>query len=126
MRLEYQGKSLEYNLDGSLKGTIVNLGHLEGGHLPILLLGNKTALGNQELFELALEKHYEENFPNRAENEKFAKFEKAIERANTAAESTEKLSASSRKAFLKVMMKFYEKDMITDAEMEELGLFDED
>jgi hypothetical protein len=71
MRLEFQGKSLDFNLDGSLRGTIVTLGHMDGGHLPVVLAGDKTALSNQELFELALEKHYEENFPQRAESEKF-------------------------------------------------------
>ena len=71
MKLEFHGKSLNYNLDGSLKGTIVTLGHMDGGHLPVVLDGDKTDLSNQELFELAMEEHYQENFPNRAENEKF-------------------------------------------------------
>ena len=71
MKLEYQRKSLDYNLDGSLRGTVVTLGHIDGGHLPVLLPGDQTALSNQELFELAMEEHYQENFPNRAENEKF-------------------------------------------------------
>ena len=71
MKLEFQGKSLTYNLDGSLKGTVVTLGHMDGGHLPVVLPGDKTALSNQELFVLAMEQHYQENFPNRAENEKF-------------------------------------------------------
>ena len=78
MKLEFHGKSLNYNLDGSLKGTIVTLGHMDGGHLPVLLGGDQTALSNQELFELAMEEHYQENFPNRAENEKFNTFDKKI------------------------------------------------
>ena len=53
MKLEFHGKSLNYNLDGSLKGTIVTLGHMDGGHLPVVLPGDKTALSNQELFVLA-------------------------------------------------------------------------
>lgn len=88
MRLEFQRKSLDFNLDGSLRGTIVTLGNIENSHVPILLLGDKTALSNQELFELALEKHYEENFPQRAENDKFgiiegkiAEIDKATERS---------------------------------------------
>ena len=36
MKLEFQWKSLAYNLDGSLKGTIVTLGHMDGGHLPVV------------------------------------------------------------------------------------------
>ena len=78
MKLEFHGKSLNYNLDGSLKGTIVTLGHMDGGHLPVLLAGDQTALSNQELFELAMEEHYQENFPMRAENEKFNTFDKKI------------------------------------------------
>ena len=78
MRLEFQRKSLDYNLDGSLRGTIVTLGNIENSHVPILLPGDQTALGNQELFELALEKHYQENFPQRAENDKFGIIEGKI------------------------------------------------
>ena len=79
MKLEYQGKSLEYNLDGSLKGTVVTLGHLDGGYLPVLLQGDQTALSNQELFEEALEQHYQENFPNRAEKEAISDLKDEIE-----------------------------------------------
>ena len=78
MRLEFQRKSLDFNLDGSLRGTIVTLGNVENSHVPILLPGDQTALGNQELFELALEKHYQENFPQRAENDKFGIIEGKI------------------------------------------------
>jgi hypothetical protein len=78
MRLEFQRKSLDYNLDGSLRGTVVTLGNIENSHVPILLPGDQTALGNQELFELALEKHYQENFPQRAENDKFGIIEGKI------------------------------------------------
>ena len=60
MRLEFQRKSLDFNLDGSLRGTIVTLGNVENSHVPILLLGDKTTLSNQELFDLAMEKFYQE------------------------------------------------------------------
>lgn len=108
MKLEYQRKSLDYNLDGSLKGTIVTLGHMDGGHLPVLLAGDQTALGNQELFELALEKHYEENFPNRAENEKFnllgekiAKYDELIEKSQNAIKDLEETTAEAKAATIK-------------------------
>jgi len=78
MRLEFQRKSLDYNLDGSLRGTVVTLGNVENSYVPILLLGDKTALSNQELFDMAMEKHYEENFPQRAENHKFGIIEGKI------------------------------------------------
>ena len=108
MKLEFQGKSLNYNLDGSLKGTIVTLGHMDGGHLPVLLAGDQTALSNQELFELAMEEHYQENFPNRAENEKFnllgekiAKYDDLIEKSQTAITALEGAAAEAKEATIK-------------------------
>lgn len=108
MKLEFHGKSLNYNLDGSLKGTIVTLGHMDGGHLPVLLAGDQTALSNQELFELAMEKHYQENFTNRAENEKFvilgekiAKYDELIEKSQNAIKDLEKATAEAKAATIK-------------------------
>jgi len=100
MKLEFQRKSLDYNLDGSLRGTIVTLGNIENSHVPILLPGDQTALGNQELFELALEKHYQENFPQRAENDKFGIIEGKIAEIDAA-------TARSKEQYAKVeeMMK---------------------
>ena len=108
MKLEFQGKSLNYNLDGSLKGTVVTLGHMDGGHLPVVLDGDQTALSNQELFEQAMEKHYHENFPNRAENEKFnllgekiAKYDDLIEKSQTAIKDLEGATAEAKEATIK-------------------------
>ena len=108
MKLEFQGKSLTYNLDGSLKGTVVTLGHMDGGHLPVVLPGDKTALSNQELFVLAMEQHYQENFPNRAENEKFnllgekiAKYDKLIEKSQNAIKDLEETTAEAKAATVK-------------------------
>ena len=108
MKLEYQRKSLDYNLDGSLRGTVVTLGHIDGGHLPVLLPGDQTALSNQELFELAMEEHYQENFPNRAENEKFnllgekiAKYDELIENSQNAIKDLEETTAEAKAATIK-------------------------
>lgn len=90
MRLEFQRKSLDYNLDGSLRGTVVTLGNVENSYVPILLPGDQTALGNQELFELALEKHYQENLPQRAENEKFNLLGEKIAQADEATDRMNK------------------------------------
>jgi hypothetical protein len=100
MRLEFQRKSLDYNLDGSLRGTVVTLGNVENSYVPILLLGDKTALSNQELFDMAMEKHYEENFPQRAENDKFGIIEGKIAEIDAA-------TARSKEQYAKVeeMMK---------------------
>ena len=73
MRLEYGSKSLEYDGSGAVSATKVTLVNANGANVPILLPADKISLSNTELFELALESLYEENFPNRAENEKFSK-----------------------------------------------------
>lgn len=74
MRLEYGSKSLEYDGSGAVTATKVTLVNSSGAVVPILLPADKISLSNTELFELALESLYQENFPNRAENEKFNKF----------------------------------------------------
>lgn len=124
MRLEFQRKSLDFNLDGSLRGTIVTLGNVENSYVPILLLGDKTALSNQELFELALEKHYEENFPQRAENDKFnllgekiAQADDAIDRMNKQMNTQKAESAIAQATIARMMMKFYEKGLLTDEDL---------
>lgn len=73
MKLEYGSKSLEYDGSGAVSATKVTLVNATGANVPILLPADKISLSNTELFELALESLYEENFPNRAENEKFSK-----------------------------------------------------
>lgn len=78
MKLELQKAYPDYNLDKSLRGTVVQLGNLDGASIPVLLEGNLMELSNQELFERALEVIYQENFPMRAENEKFNTFDKKI------------------------------------------------
>ena len=148
MRLEFQRKSLDFNLDGSLRGTIVTLGHMDGGHLPVVLAGDKTDLSNQELFDMAMEKHYEENFPQRAENEKFnllgekiAKYDELIEKSQNAIKElegvTEKaiptiakmeeqlaLADSSRTGFTSLVLLLYGKGTLTDEDLIETGLFE--
>lgn len=73
MKLEYGSKSLEYDGSGAVSATKVTLVNATGANVPILLPADKISLSNTELFEFALESLYEENFPNRAENEKFSK-----------------------------------------------------
>lgn len=73
MKLEYGSKSLEYDGSGAVSAAKVTLVNATGANVPILLPADKISLSNTELFELALESLYEENFPNRAENEKFSK-----------------------------------------------------
>lgn len=79
MKLEYGSKSLEYDGSGAVSATKVTLVNANGANVPILLPADKISLSNTELFELALESLYEENFPNRAENEKFSKVDAQIQ-----------------------------------------------
>ena len=80
MKLEYGSKSLEYDGSGAVTATKVTLVNSSGAVVPILLPADKISLSNTELFELALESLYQENFPNRAENEKFNKFDEQIQK----------------------------------------------
>lgn len=127
MKLEFQGKSLTYNLDGSLKGTIVTLGHMDGGHLPVVLAGDKTELSNQELFELAMEEHYQENFPNRAENEKFNEYDGLIKEIKKVSEKVDETTKVVSSTTLEIGNMVYDHEDILNQLLERMGLkVDED
>lgn len=89
MKLEYGTKSLEYDGSGAVSATKVTLVNANGANVPILLPADKISLSNTELFELALESLYEENFPNRAENEKFSKVAQELQKNKEAAAQAE-------------------------------------
>ena len=89
MKLEYGSKSLEYDGSGAVSATKVTLVNANGANVPILLPADKISLSNTELFELALESLYEENFPNRAENEKFSKVAQELQNNKEAAAQAE-------------------------------------
>ena len=80
MKLEYGSKSQEFDASGATSATKVTLVNADGAIVPILLPADKISLSNTELFELALEALYQENFPNRAENEKFNKVNEQIQK----------------------------------------------
>lgn len=80
MKLEYGSKSQEFDASGTASATKVTLVNSDGAIVPIFLPADKISLSNTELFELALEALYQENFPNRAENEKFNKVDEQIQK----------------------------------------------
>lgn len=89
MKLEFQQKKLAYSVDGSVRGTEVTLGNMDGASYPVILPADQIELSNAELEVLALEVVYQENFPLRAETEKFntmgqkiAQIDNAIERSD--------------------------------------------
>ena len=60
-----------------------------------ILSGNHDHKTDEDLIELVLEQFYQETYPNRAENEKFAKMDKVIHEANETLETTRKTLAQS-------------------------------
>lgn len=89
MKLEYGTKSQEFDASGKESATKVTLVNSDGAIVPILLPADKISLSNTELFELALEALYQENFPNRAENERFSKVTQELQKNKEAADKTE-------------------------------------
>lgn len=80
MKLEYGSKSQEFDASGVASATKVTLVNADGASIPVFLKADKIFLSNTELLEQALEVIYQENFPNRAENEKFNKFGEQIQK----------------------------------------------
>ncbi|CYV72678.1 DUF1366 domain-containing protein [Streptococcus suis] len=96
MKFEYGSKSQEYDASGTASATKVMLVNSDGASVPIFLPPDKIDLSNTELLELALEVIYQENFPMRAENEKFneigekiAKYDELIEKSQKAIKDLE-------------------------------------
>ena len=135
MRLKFGNKSLEYT-QGEHPKTRVLLINDEGAMYPIYFDKEAIDKSDAELFELTLEKIYQDNFPNRAEDEKFneigkrlAKIDDITEEATQNLEKIKeqvKLSASSSLAFLKILTLLYEKGILTDEELFATGIFDEE
>lgn len=89
MKLEYGTKSLEYDGSGAVSATKVTLVNSTGANVPVFLPADKIGLSNTELFDLALDVIYQENFPQRAENERFSKVEQELQKNKEAAAQAE-------------------------------------
>lgn len=89
MKLEYGSKTQEYDASGTASTTKVTLVNSDGANVPIFLPADKINLSNTELFELALEALYQENFPQRAENEKFSKVAQELQKNKEATDKAE-------------------------------------
>jgi hypothetical protein len=96
MKLEYSTKSLEYDSSGTASATKVTLVNANGANVPILLPADKISLSNTELFELALEALYQENFPQRAEKEKFNQVEAQLKQNQEMAVKTEQATVENK------------------------------
>lgn len=96
MKLEYGTKSLEYDSSGTATATKVTLVNSEGAIVPVLLPADKIGLSNTELFEMALEVLYQENFPNRAETEKFSKVDEQLKQNKEMAVKVEQATVENK------------------------------
>lgn len=97
MKLEYGSKSQEYDASGTASTTKVTLVNSDGAYVPVFLPADKISLSNTELFELALEALYQENFPNRAENEKFNKVDEQIQKNKEMTANMEQATTENKK-----------------------------
>jgi len=96
MKLEYGSKSQEFDASGKESATKVTLVNTDGAIVPILLPADKISLSNTELFELALEALYQENFPNRAEKEKFNQVEAQLKQNKEMATKVEQATVENK------------------------------
>ena len=99
MKFEYESKSKEYDASGAASATKVVFKNSEGAYVPVFLPAEKIDLSNTELLNEALEVIYQENFPQRAENEKFndidkkiAKYDEMIEKMQAAIDKSGKMT----------------------------------
>lgn len=112
MKLKFSSKSQEFETDGTVKGTKVILTNDEGAFYPVMLPADKISLSNAELEELALEVVYQENFPRRAENEKFNEITKELAKHKENSEI-------AQVTLLDIVTQLYDKGVLTDEIIEE-------
>ena len=89
MKLAYGTKSQEFDASGTASATKVTLVNSDGAIVPILLPADKISLSNTELLDLALDVIYQENFPQRAENERFSKVTQELQKNKEATDKAE-------------------------------------
>ena len=107
MKLEYGSKSQEFDASGVASATKVTLVNADGAYVPVFLPADKIGLSNTELFELALEALYQENFPQRAEKEKFNQVEAQLQQNKEMAGKAEQ-AATENKQYLKAISEITE------------------
>lgn len=75
--------------------TLVIINDNNGTSIQRILKGEHANTEDETLVKLVLEQFYQETYPNRAENERFAKMDKVIHEANETLETTRKTLAQS-------------------------------
>ena len=114
MKFEYESKSKEYDASGAAYATKVILKNRDGAYVPVFLPVEKIDLSNTDLLNEALEVIYQENFPQRAENEKFneisdkiAKYDEMIEKMQAAIDKSEKMTRFATATLNQLINKMY-------------------
>ena len=131
MKFEYDSKSKEYDTSGAAYATKVVLRNRDGAYVPVFLPVDKIDLSNTELLNAALEVIYQENFPQRAENEKFNELDKKIKEyealskkaTDTIAKMEEQIkkqqdaSNAAQETLMSIIDKLYEKKVLIDEDL---------
>ena len=124
MKFEYESKSKEYDASGAAYATKVVLKNSEGAYVPVFLPVEKIDLSNTELLKEALEVIYQENFPQRAENEKFNELDEKIKeyealskKATETIAKMEETSSTAQVTLMDIVDKLYEKKVLTDDDL---------
>lgn len=76
-KLEFKSKSLDYDLTNN-KQTHIILVDDNNSVVHVFLEEAAIDLSNAELYKLAIQKHYDINFPKKAENERFEKVDEKL------------------------------------------------
>lgn len=131
MKFEYDSKSKEYDASGAAYATKVVLKNRDGAYVPVFLPVDKIDLSNTELLKEALEVIYQENFPQRAENEKFNELDEKIKEyealnkkaTETIAKMEEQIkkqqdaSNTAQATLMNIIEKLNEKKVLTDKDL---------
>ncbi|ARU14344.1 hypothetical protein PQF04_gp21 [Streptococcus phage P7954] len=124
MKFEYESKSKEYDASGAAYATKVVLRNRDGAYVPVFLPVEKIDLSNTELLNEALEVIYQENFPQRAENEKFNELDKKIKehealskKATETIAKMEEASSTAQVTLMDIIDKLYDKKVLTDEDL---------
>ena len=131
MKFEYDSKSKEYDASGAAYATKVVLRNRDGAYVPVFLPIDKIDLSNTELLTEALEVIYQENFPQRAETEKFNELDTKIKEyealskkaTDTIAKMEEQIkkqqdaSNTAQETLMSIIEKLNEKKLLSDEDL---------
>lgn len=95
MKLEFLSKSVDYQ-GGEPYKTRVVLGNSEGVIYPVFFDPDFVKKESGELFKLALEQIYQDNFPKKAENDKFNQVDEQLQKNKETASKAEQAATENK------------------------------